>query len=172
MVKNLIPWRKKTEELTPSKCEDNPFELLHRQMNDLFEDFFDGFSEKSSLWPSLRRPTQAWTSANPTFEVSESDDEVRIKAEMPGMDEENIEILLDENVLTIRGEKKDEREKKKRNYYVSEVRYGQFHRSIDLPTGIDQGKAKAKFKRGVLTLTLPKTEQAKLERKRIHVSTD
>ena len=172
MVKTLIPWRKKTKELIPSKGEENPFELLHQQMNDLFEDFFDGFGGKSSLWPSLRRPAREWTPVNPMFEVSETNDEVRIKAEMPGMDEEDIEVLLDENVLTIRGEKKDERDRKKRNYYISEVIYGQFHRSIPLPAGTNRNKARAKFNKGVLTLTVPKTEQAKLECKRINVSAD
>jgi len=106
------------------------------------------------------------------FEVSETDDEIRVKAELPGMDEKDIAVELEENMLVIRGERKAEKETKNRNYHVSEMSYGGYHRSIPLPARIDRDKAKAKFKRGVLTLTLPKTEKARAERRRIPISAD
>jgi HSP20 family protein len=169
MVKNLIPWRKKDRALARASSGDGSLERLHQQINELFDEFFEGFGSHAGPWPSLRGLDRDWSSFIPRFEVSETDDEVRVKAEIPGMEEKDIEVVLDENVLTIRGEKKDEREQKRRNYVTSELSYGQFHRSIQLPAGIDRDNAKAKFKRGVLTLTLPKTEQARERRKRIEV---
>lgn len=170
-MKNLMPWKKKSEELTPAGREEHPFELLHRRMNDLFEDFFKDFGSEGR-WPSLERFGLDTGAEVPRFEVSETDDEVRVKAELPGMDEKDIEVTLDENILTIRGEKKEEKEDKKRNVYVSECRYGSFHRSMALPAGIDRDKAKAKFKKGVLTLTLPKTETAGEQRKQIEITSE
>jgi HSP20 family protein len=167
-MKNLVPWKKKAEELSSAEETGSPFALLQRQMNNLFDDFFKGGGRGVSLLNS----EPDWFRTAPGFEVSETDDEVRVKAEMPGMEEEDIEVTLDENILTIRGEKKAETEEKKRSYYVSELHYGEFQRSIPLPAGIDQDKVKARFKKGVLTLTLPKTEQAQSQRKRIGISTD
>ena len=137
-------------------------------MDDLFEDFFDGFEDLFSAGPLMRREA-AWPVESPSFEVSETDDEFRVKAELPGMDEKDIEVLLEGNALTIRGEKKREHEEKRRDYHFSEMSYGQFSRSFALPEGADRNKAKAQFKKGVLTLTLPKTEEVKAERKHIAI---
>ena len=161
MVKNLIPWKRKSEELSPLREEEQPFEVLHRQMNDLFDNFFSGFGSP-----------RGWPVDSPRFEVSETDDEIRVKAELPGMDEKDIEVNLDESYLTIRGEKKAEREEKKRSYVLSEVSYGQFHRTFPLPSGIERDKVKARFKKGVLTLTLPKSETAKEQRKQIPIAAE
>lgn len=160
MKNKLVPWKKRDESLDFRRNE-HPFDLLHREIDDLFESYYRGFGNLG------RRFTAA-----PGFEVSETDDEIRVKAELPGMDEKDIEVSLDENVLTIRAERKDEHEEKKRNYQVSEMSYGRFERCVPLRTAIDRDKAKARFKRGVLTLTLPKTEQAKAERKQIPISAD
>lgn len=169
MVRNLIPWRKKTEALAPVREPSHPLDLLHRQMNDLVESFFTGFGE-ADRWPLL--PREFSLQAAPHFEVSETDDEVEVKAELPGMEEKDIEVLLDENLLTIRGEKKEEREEKKRNYHFSELSYGEFRRSLALPSGIDREKVKATFKKGVLKLTLPKTTASVAQRKRIEIASD
>jgi len=140
---------------------EHSFDLLLREINDLFDTYYCGFG-KHRLRP-----------AGPVgFEVSETDDEIRVKAELPGMDEKDIEISLDENVLTIRAERKDEHEEKKRKYQVSEMSYGSIQRSFPLDAPVDRDKVKAKLKRGVLMLTLPKTEQAKSERKKIPISTE
>ena len=171
MMKNLIPWKRRSEELALADDEERPFEMLHRQMNDLFEHFFAGFGSPHGR-PSLDRLPASWPEESPRFEVSETDDEIRIKAELPGIDEKDIEVTLDESYLTIRGEKKEEREEKKRNYVLSEVSYGQFHRTLPLPAGIERGKVKARFKRGVLTLSLPKSETAREQRRQIPIAAE
>jgi HSP20 family protein len=160
MKNKLVPWKKGDEALA-FRREEHPFDRLHREIDELFDSYYRGFG-------SLGRRF----AAAPGFEVSETEDEIRIKAELPGMDEKDIEVSLDENVLTIHAERKDEHEEKKRSYQVSEMSYGRFQRSVPLRTDIDRDKAKARFKRGVLTLTLPKTEQAKAERKQIPISVD
>jgi len=169
-MKDLIPWRKKSEEVMPSRPrrEDSSLDLLERRMNHLFENFFEDFDLGWGGSPLMRRG-ETWEPEAPSFEVSESDEEFCVKAELPGMDEKDIEVSMEGRELTIRGEKKREHEDKHRDYYVSEVSYGEFCRSIQLPEGIDRDKVKAQFKKGVLTLTLPKTEQGKAQRKRIDV---
>jgi len=160
MKDKLMPWKKRTELPERWQTED-PFDVLHREINELFDGYYRGFGG------SGRR-----MAGSAGFEVSETDDEIRVKAELPGMDEKDIAVELEENMLVIRGERKAEKETKNRNYHVSEMSYGGYHRSIPLPARIDRDKAKAKFKRGVLTLTLPKTEKARAERRRIPISAD
>jgi HSP20 family protein len=167
-MKDLIPWRKKSEELMSSRREDTSLDMLERRMNRLFEDFFEDFGPAWNRGSLLRRG-EGWAEELPSFEVSESDEEFCVKAELPGMDEKDIDVSLEGRELTIRGEKKREHEDKHRDYYVSEVSYGEFCRSIQLPEGIDRDKVKAEFKKGVLTLTLPKTEEGRVQRKRIDV---
>jgi HSP20 family protein len=160
MKDQLVPWRKRSMR-QGSEWEEHPFDLLHREVNDLFETYFRG---STRFGRSLAAATG--------IELSETDDEIRVKAELPGMDEKDIQLSLEEGMLSIRCERREEKEKKKRNYHLSEMSYGSYSRSIALPAKVDGEKADAKFKRGVLTLTLPKTEGAKAERKRIPVSMD
>jgi len=170
-MKDLIPWKKKSQGLTPFRRKGGSVDLLQRRMNDLFDDFFDGFEELFPEGAPARASDLARTEV-PSFEVSETDDEFRVKAELPGMDEKDVDVSIDGNMLTIRGEKKHEREEKRRDYYLSEVSYGQFSRAVELPDGVDREKATAQFKKGVLTLTLPKTEQGKREHRRIAVTSE
>ena len=160
-MKNKLVPRKKRDESPGFWRGEHPFDLLHREINDLFEGYYRGFGNRGLRHAGAHG-----------FEVSETDDEIRVKAELPGIDEKDIEVTLDEDVLTIRGEHKQQHEEKKRNYHVSEMSSGSFYRSFPLQAAVDRDKATAKFKRGVLTLTLPKTELAKAERKRIPISTD
>jgi len=160
MKDKLMPWRKR-DELPERWRSGDPFDVLHREINELFDGYYRGFG-------GLGRRM----AGSAGFELSETDEEIRVKAELPGMDEKDIAVELEENMLVIRGERKEEKETKKRNYHVSEMSYGGYSRSIPLPARIDREKAKAKFKRGVLTLTLPKTEEARAERRRIPISTD
>ena len=153
-----IPWGKRSIR-QGSEWDEDPFDLLHREINDLFDTYFRGSTRFGR--------SQAATTG---IELSETDDEIRVKAELPGMDEKDIQLTLEEGMLCIRCERREETEKKKRNYHVSEMSYGNYGRSIPLPAQVDIAKAAAKFKRGVLTLTLPKTKDAKAERKRIPVS--
>jgi len=171
MVKSLIPWKKKKDLPVIRQESSDPFTLLQREVNALFEDFFDR-SMRPAGWMGSNLPAWPGFESGPGFEVTESDDAVHVKAELPGMDEKDIDVTIDDNILTIRGEKKEERSEKKHQVVVSELRYGQFHRTIPLPSEIDREKAKATFKKGVLTLELPKVESEKTERKRIAISTD
>jgi HSP20 family protein len=160
MKDKLIPWRSRS----PQHEDDwtgHPFEMLHRELNNLFDTYYRGAGR-----PGRRTVLSAG------FELSEADDEVQVKVELPGMDEKDIQVTIDENLLTIRGERKEQKETKKRNYHVSEMSYGGYSRTIPLPAEVDAGKAQARFKRGVLTLNLPKTEQAKAKRRQIPVSVD
>ena len=104
------------------------------------------------------------------FDFSENDKAVTVTAEMPGMSEDDIEILVENGVLTIKGEKKSAREEKGENYYLSERRFGAFSRAFRLPEGIVEDEIGADFKKGVLTVTMPKAEGSKKAPKRIAVT--
>ncbi len=106
----------------------------------------------------------------PPVDVVEDDDAVRVTAEVPGLDQKDFTVEVSENQLVIRGEKKAGHEERKRDYYYSECSYGSFSRSIPLPCEVDAGKAKARYKNGVLDITLPKTEEAKSKRIKVAVS--
>lgn len=156
MKNKLVPWKKREVRHEP-QWDDHPFHMLHQEINDRFEHLLHGPGRLQ------RRP------GNPGLEVSETDAEIRVKAELPGMDEKDIQVSVQENMLTIRGEHREEKEEKKRRYHVSEMHYGSYSRTIPLPSEVDAGKARARFKRGVLTLTLPKTEEAKTATRQIPV---
>ncbi|MDY6954253.1 MAG: Hsp20/alpha crystallin family protein [Thermodesulfobacteriota bacterium] len=116
--------------------------------------------------PSLLTEERGFT---PAFDISETENELIVRAEIPGMDKEDIDIHLSEGVLTIKGEKRHEKEDKKEDYHRIERSYGSFSRSIGLPFDVETDKADATYKEGVLKLTLPKSERAKL--KKIEVKT-
>ncbi len=92
----------------------------------------------------------------PLWDVEEDDKEVRIRAEIPGIEEKDLSVTLENDILTIAGEKKEEKKEENRRYVVSERRFGSFHRSIRLPEGIDREKIEAGFKNGVLRVTIPR----------------
>jgi len=172
-VKNkLVPWKRKNElQRLDEGFGLNPFSQLRNQIDELFEEAFDSFPS-FGRWPALGRLGSDMKMVSPDFEVTSTEDEIQVKAELPGMTENDIEVTVDENSVTISGNKKEEKEEKKRDCYFSEVRYGHFSRTIPLPAGIDREKAKAQFKRGVLKLTLPRTEKAKTERKQIKIESE
>ena len=105
----------------------------------------------------------------PAVDIAETDKAYEITAELPGMDEKNIEVKFADGVLTIKGEKKEEKEEKKKDYYLSERSYGSFQRSFQVPDGVDTDKIEATFKKGVLTVTLPKSAEAQKAAKKIDV---
>ena len=157
MVRSLIPWRKRSEAAKLERTE-HPIEALHREMNELFDHFFGDFG--FPRWPALRSEREGGL-INPRFEVSETDDAVEVAAELPGLDEKDVRVTLDSGTLTIEGEKKMEREEKKRGIFFSERTYGQFHRVLPLPAGLDESKVKASFKKGVWRVSIPKTPEAR-----------
>jgi len=125
---------------------------IQREMNRMFDNAFrfdtrDGDSEFT-----------AWT---PAVDIAEHDDQFVVKVELPGVNKDDVKITLENNILTIRGEKKQEKETKKENYHRVERSYGSFQRSFTLPTTVKSDKIDAVYKDGILHIALPKAEEAK-----------
>lgn len=148
--------------------EYDPFRSFQREMNRLFDDFFTDFP----LAPRWGERDLLDAAFSPRVDVSETDKDVIVSAELPGMDEKDISVEMDEAALTIRGEKREEKEDKGKNWYSREQSYGSFHRAIPLPASVDGAKAKAKFKKGILTVTIPKTEEDQAKRKAITIESE
>ena len=109
------------------------------------------------------------TAIAPRVDVTEDDDAYEITAEMPGVEEKDVEVSVRDDRLTLRGEKKTEKEEKKKDYHMTERSYGSFERSFRLPGNVDAENIKAEFAKGVLTLTLPKTAEAKAKERKIAI---
>lgn len=151
---DLIPWsRERAADVT--RRRDDPFWSLHREMNRLFEDFGKGLGLGPLFGPE---------SFEPRIEVRETDDEVLVAAEMPGLEEKDFELSLTEEALTIRGEKRQEHEEKG-SVHRLERSYGAFERRLSLPCEVEADKASATYRNGVLSVTLPKAPEA---RRRVH----
>jgi len=165
---------KTAEKATPAPTRPSwPFESLHREIDRLFEDFgrgfaFAPFARRAFDFEPLWQRAAALTTA-PAVDVAEKDKEYEITAELPGMDEKNIEVKLSNGMLTIKGEKREEKEEKEKDYYLSERRYGSFERSFQVPEGVDAEKIEAKFAKGVLKVVLPKTAEAQKSVKKIAI---
>lgn len=161
-VRDLIPgFRSRTPVPVLRGGGMNPFAAFHQEMNRLFDEF----------WRDLSNDGFGFSSTSlgfPSVEVTETDKELKLEAELPGMDERDVEVLLNDGVLTIRGEKKSESEDRDRR--ISERYYGRFERQIALPAEVQEDKVSASFKKGVLTVTLPKSEQAVDKVKRIPIN--
>jgi HSP20 family protein len=155
MAGELTTWRP-FRELTPFK----EFERMRREM----DRFLDSFLE--------RRPTKAEEAGEflPALDLAEKDNELVVKCEVPGMDPKDIDISLSDGMLTIRGEKKQEREEKETDYHLVERSYGAFTRSIHLPKEVQGDKISASYKNGILKITLPKSEEAKKKEIKIKVA--
>ena len=149
--------------------DSDPFLQMRREMNRLFDDVFSGFGLPSVLGPALRQMP-----ATPKIDVSETDNEIQVTAELPGIDQNNVEVLLEDDRLIIRGEKKEEREEddKERNYHFRERVQGAFSRTLPLPFAPDPNQVKAEFKNGVMTITIPKPQEVKQKQHRIEVQKD
>ncbi len=162
-MRDLIPWGRNERSTVPGSLRSDdvsPFVTLHREMNRMFDDVFNRFESV----PSLLGRIPAW----PNVEVTVSDNEARISAELPGLDEKDVEVLVSDDVLTIRGDKKAETEDRERGF--SERYYGHFERRIPLPFEVEENKAEASFENGVLTVTLPKSPNADTRMKRIAIT--
>ena len=142
----MIPWRARKE-----------LEALRREMDRLWEGFFG---------ERVFEPVEKWS---PALDLAETKDNLVVTAELPGIDPKDISIDLSGDILTVRGEKKQEKEEKEENYHLIERRYGSFTRSIRLPVKIDEEKIKASYKNGVLKIVLPKSEEVKKKEIKIKV---
>ncbi len=151
MLRSMIP---------SSRHVGEPFSSLQHEISRLFEDTFGGpFGQNGNGQRFLI----------PSIDVKETDKSVEVEAELPGVDEKDVQVTFDDGVLTIKGEKKTEKEETKAGYHVSERSYGSFLRTLDLPTDIDAEKISAKCVKGVLKITLPKLAEAKSKAKKIEI---
>lgn len=125
---------------------------VQREINRLFDGFLQGGAKDEDFGLSL------WT---PAVDIAEQEDDYVVKVELPGMSKDDVKITLESNILTIRGEKKQEKDLKEENYHRIERSYGSFQRSFTLPTTVKSDKIDASYKDGILTITLPKMEEAK-----------
>jgi HSP20 family protein len=161
---------KTKEKETRSVAPWRPFMGLtgwERDMDRMLDDFF---GRRTRLWWPER-----WFRADdmevkpPIVDVFEEKDDIVVKAELPGMEKDNIEVNLTAHTLTIKGEKKKEDEIKEENYYRAERSYGSFLRTLDLPKDVRADKVKASFKNGILEIRMPKTEEAKTKEVKVKV---
>ena len=151
-VKNLLPAVSRK-----GKAEDyHPFYSLQREMNSLFDDFFRGFDITPRGFA-----VEGLGTFSPSIDVKESEKDFMIRAELPGVDEKDVEVTVTNDTVTIKGEKKEEKEDKGENYYYMERSYGSFNRVIPLTEEIESDKAEAGFKNGVLNIKIPKSQKAK-----------
>ncbi|WP_024510798.1 Hsp20/alpha crystallin family protein [Bradyrhizobium sp. ARR65] len=161
-ITDLIPWGRGRNVAVRRNEDYNPILTLHREMNRLFDDVFRGF-DLAPFGDRFFDRTMGW----PSIEVNESDKDVKVTAELPGLDEKDVKVELAHGVLSIKGEKKTETEDKDRLF--SERYYGRFERRIPVED-VDEDKISAAFKNGVLTVTMPKLPQAESKVKRITIN--
>ncbi|MCB8819816.1 Hsp20/alpha crystallin family protein [Microvirga rosea] len=162
-MRDLIPWGRQNVGSSHFREEDDPFMTLHREMNRLFDDVFRGFDAR----PAGGLPRMAsW----PSMEVVETDKDVRVTAELPGLEEKDVEVLMNDGILVIRGERKSEVEDKGRAF--SERYYGRFERRLPIAWDVESDKVDATFRNGLLTVTMPKSAQATSQVRRIAINGD
>ena len=165
-IADLIPWNRNRALATRPQEIADPFNMLRRDIDRVFGDFLTDWRWLDRTINMLDRQMGSFM---PEIDVKETDKEFRVTADLPGMDEKDLEVTFVDGALSIKGEKREEHEEEKGDVYHAERRYGAFERVIPLSSDIDLNKAKATFKKGVLKVTLPKTENAHSTRKTIPV---
>lgn len=166
-IGDLVPWRwgslRRFDDDRGFDSFRSEMEALHRSIDKLFAEAWG-----RETTPSLLAET--WTGkVVPRLDVAEDDKAFHVTVELPGMSEKDVSLSVTDRVLTIRGEKKEEKEKKEKDVYRRERAYGSFRRDLELPAAVDTGKIDAAFKNGVLTIELPKTKEAQARVKQIPV---
>jgi HSP20 family protein len=161
-VRGLIPWGRGQERspLAIMRDREDPFATLHREIDRLFESAFG----RLDGGPPLRSFGTSW----PALELSETDNGLKVVAELPGMEEKDVDVTLDGDVLTIRGERREAVEDEGRRF--SERWYGAFERRVPLPYAVDEDRVEASFQDGLLSVTLPRSPEAAERRRRIPVN--
>lgn len=154
MARNLSPY-----------SGNDVFSSLHREMNRIFDDAFRGVGFPSQYRLGQSQGRSSMTMLQPDIDVSETEKEIKICADLPGVSEKDVDVMLDDNVLTIKAERKQERNEQKEDYHIVERTYGTFQRSLQLPSIVDPEQVQAQFEHGVLTVIMPKTEQSQRQRR-------
>lgn len=164
--KALVPWRNNNSSNAPATRDGyfDPFVTFRRQMDRMFDDFFTGFGGGRSL-----QAGGGWSGVTPMVDVSETDKELVVTAELPGLDDKDFEVTLTGDLLTIKGEKKSEHEEKNGDATYMERRYGSFARTVRLPFEVGNEKVDAKYDKGVLTVRVPKPAEVQKAVRRIEV---
>lgn len=167
---NSLPIDNDNDDAPARRREMRPVDSLQQAVNRIFDDFGRGFFAT----PFFRRPGRGADlldeiGSMPAADVAEHERDYEITVELPGMEPKDVDVKLANNVLTITGEKKTEREEKKKDYFLSERRFGSFKRSFQIPEGVDETAIAADFSKGVLTVTLPKTTPSPPSEKKIDV---
>ena len=152
-LKSLIPIGR--DRSPPRRDFTNPFSALQREIDHLFNDF-------TQAWPTFGGASIQ--DLTPSMDVTETDKVIEITAELPGLQEKDVQVNVADNVLTIKGEKKAEKEEKDKNYRLYERSYGSFSRTLELPAGIDPDTIKANLSNGVLKVTVPKPAPAQVKK--------
>lgn len=161
-LRSLLPFGRDTSQSLSSRTEQDPFSLLHNDINRAFEDMFQNFGRGSSAFGSV-----AFT---PQLDISEDEHAFHVEVELPGVKEDDITLEMRDGSLVIRGEKKLEKdEKDKKGFHVVERSYGSFLRSVPLGFDIEPEAVEAVFKKGVLTVSVPKPAEEDLKPKRIDI---
>ena len=157
---NLLTRRKRRGDPLSRDIGEPSLSPIQHELNRLFGDF----------WPETLGGMEPWSgSFVPNVDVAEDEKAIRISAELPGMDENDIDVSISNGVLTLQGEKKQDEEETEKGFYCRESAHGKFLRRIDLGSDVDEDKADAEFKKGILTITLPKSEAAQAKAKKIKI---
>lgn len=170
--------------MTPAQRMQHPLLALREEVDHLFDNFFSGFElgpfgdfGRTMRTDPFRRFEDAFAGINPAHslmsikaDVRETDDVYRIEAEMPGVEEDGVDVSVSDGMLTISGEKKEEKKEDREDYHLTERHYGSVKRTFPVPETVDLSKAEASFKNGVLHVTLPKKALAKAKPKKIPIS--
>ncbi len=164
-IRDMVPWNRHSSNVARRDHQD-PFDSLHREMDRLFEDFFTG----SRLPTRFGLADNGLQSLSPQVDVVEKKSDYIISAELPGMDEDDIDVTVTDGVLTLTGEKKTEHtEGEEDNPVRIERSYGRFQRRFSLPPDVDVESIKADFSKGVLKLTVPKLPEAQEKTRKISI---
>ncbi len=158
----------------PAQAPARPPDMLRSLRSDmdrLFDRFAGAFGMPtfSRMFEAMPTIETSYSFSVPAVDITEDNSAYKVTAELPGMSEKDVEVTLSGDTLMLKGEKKQETEKREANYHLCERSWGEFRRSFSLPEGVDRDKVTAEFTKGVLTVTLPKTPQAQKQSKQIEV---
>jgi HSP20 family protein len=165
-IRDLMPWVA-PRGAAPVGGGDQPLQTVQSELNRVFESLLrtvPGAGAAAGVAPFMGE--------GPRIDVPETESEIVVAADLPGLDEKDVEVSLAGDLLTIKGERKTESEKRLLSYRINERTFGSFSRSIALPSGIDADAVHASFKNGVLTITVPRTQEAAQEAKRVAVKSE